>query len=272
MKLKPTLLILFLFLAVNSYTQEWVKTELTDFISIAFPNESEVNQVQKTTVYSTDDEFAYYFVSISKISDEQSAGITNENLYELYNGVADGNSSAANAEIVTTKKILLQDFPALEIELLAPEQPKLPSRRFKRIVYINQSIISIEFWPFNSEKEGTIESKMKFFNSFLIDTKKVENISSNNSNTGLINSAAYKIGFIIGQVLFYIFLIAVIVGVILLIRYLIKKNKTKEPKFSGRMETTFKVENRSCENCNTEYSGNLKYCLKCGYQLNKNDT
>lgn len=227
MKLTNKFLILSFFIANISYAQDWVKTDITDFASINFPIESKLTKNQVETVYSAEDEFAFYIVSIRKLTDQQSSQITQKDIPSLYQGVVQGTMDAAKAKIISMNEIILQNTPALELEYNASANPNIPSHRYKRIIYINKNIINIDFWPLTNEKNIISEKKTKYFNSFLINLNKNEVSKTpiiKNDNTDKSNSG-FEIGVLIGQIAYYIALIVFLIGIFLLIRYLLKKLK-----------------------------------------------
>ena len=267
MKLTNKFILLFIFTANIIYAQDWVKTNLTEFASISFPIESKLIETQKETVYTAEDEFGFYIVSIRKLTDQQSSQITKDDIPNLYQGVAQGVMDASNGEIVSMNEIFIQKIPALELEYNAIANPELPSRRFKRIIYLNQNIVIIDFWPLTNQKDVTNENKIKYFNSFLINSIEIE------KNSTLVNqesdnyNAGYEIGFIIGQIFFYVILLTFLIGIFLLIRYVIRKKKNLPiyPKEQPRVEVTKII----CQNCNSENKIDTKYCSSCGYELTK---
>lgn len=271
MKLTNKLLLLFIFITNITYAQEWIQTDITDFATINFPVESELNKSQRETIYFAEDEFAFYMVAIRKLTNQQSSQITQKDLTDLYQGVVQGTLDASNAEIISMNEIKLQNIPALELELYGPANPNLPSQIFKRIIYVNQHIINIDFWPLTNQKDIANEKKIEYFNSFLINLEKIENattsIQSDNSdefNTG------YEIGFFIGQIISYVFLIAFLIGVFLLIRYLLKKNKKENKTIRPKEQTLSKITKIICNKCDYENSSDTKYCWRCGFELTKN--
>lgn len=270
MNLTIKLCILLLFIVNINYAQEPIKTDITDFASINFPVASELTETQSETVYSADNEFAFYIVRVRKLTDQQSSRITKEEIPNLYQGFANGALEAVNGEIISMNTITILGLPALEMEYYAPANPELPSQRFKRIIYVNQNIISIDFWPLTKENDIVNEKKAKFFNSFIINSTEVENIvnvtNDNNSKTNI----ASETGLFVGQVIFYFTLIAFLIGLFLLIRYLIKKNKNKNSKSHSVEQPDSQFTKITCKKCDSENNQNSKYCTRCGFALPKN--
>ena len=268
MKITIKLFLLFIFSANNIYAQDWIKTDITEFASIKFPVESELIETPRERVYTAEDEFGYYVVSIRKLTDQQSSQIKKEDIPTIYRGVADGAISSANAELVSMNEIYIQKNPAVELEYNAQSNPNLPSQRFKRIIYLNQNIISIDFWPLTNQKEIINEKKAKYFNSFLINSNEIDKNSADLNQDFDKSNTSYETGFVVGQVIFYIILTAFLIGIILLIRYLIKKKK-KTP-IHKEEQSSVKVTKIICQNCNSENKSDTKYCSSCGYELKKN--
>jgi hypothetical protein len=271
MKLTHKLFILILFVAPITYAQDWIKTDITDFASINFPVTSELIETQRETVFSAQDEFAFYIVGVRRFTDEQSSRITKEEIPELYEGFVNGTIEAINGEIKSKNRITIQGMPALELEYYAPANPQLPSQRFKRVIYINQMMISIDFWPLTNEVQIINEKKARFFNSFLIQSSEVENtvIASNDTNYSETDRA-FEVGFFVGQLVIYLMLIAFLIGVFLLVRYLIKRNRKKRPMTHSVDKSPAKPSKIICAKCDSENSSNTKYCNRCGFELPKN--
>lgn len=267
MKLKNKLFILLVLITNINFAQEWVKTDITEFASIDFPVKSELIESQRETFFNAKDEFAFYIVSIRKLTDQQSSQITKENIPTIYQGVVDGAIAAANAELVSINDIYIQEIPAVELEYNAESNPALPIQRFKRIIYLNQNIISIDFWPLTNQENISNEKKAKYFNSFLINSNEVAKTSTlENQNNGIDNKV-YETSFLIGQIVFDITLIAFLIGIVLLIRYLIKKNKKKKSPIHTEKPSISKINKIICQNCNSENKSDTKYCSTCGYEL-----
>lgn len=269
MKLTNKFFIIFIFIASITYAQDWVKTDITEFASIDFPVKSELIETQRETVYNAKDEFAYYIVSIRKLTDQQSSQITNEDIPNIYRGVADGAIASSNAELVSMNEIYIDQIPAVELEYNAQSNPDLPSQRFKRIIYLDQNIISIDFWPLTNQKDITNEKKAKYFNSFLINSNDVDKTSATVNQDIDKSNSDFETGFIIGQIIFYVILISFLIGIVFLIRYLIKKNRKKKTPFHNEEQSRAKVTKIICQNCNFENKIETKFCSSCGYELTK---
>jgi len=258
-----------------SFSQEWIKTDITDFASIEFPVNSDLIEAQGETVFTAEDEFAYYIVSIRELNTQQSSQITQKDIPNLYQGVAQGTVDAANGEVVSMDEIIVQNIPALELVYNVEATSDLPSKRFKRIIYFNQNIISIDYWPKTNQNNISIEKKKTFFNSFTLNSSNIKktsigiNAHTQNNDDRDANNTADETGFFVGKIFFYFLLFAVLFGIILLIWLLGKKNKNKQVTNTSKTHNTAKPSTIICGKCETENYYDSKYCKKCGYQLAK---
>lgn len=104
---------------------------------------------------------------------------------------------------------------------LVDSNPQLPNLRHKRILIVNNILISYEFWTQKEFEKLTSVRKEKFFNSLNVSIKKnVEPVKYE------INSG-YEIGFVVGKVISYLLIISIIIGSILLVRKLFRKKYKK---------------------------------------------
>lgn len=76
MKLTSKLLIAIFLISNVCFAQDWIKTEITDFASIKFPSETELTETPIENVFTSQDEYAYYIVSVRKLNAQQSSKIT----------------------------------------------------------------------------------------------------------------------------------------------------------------------------------------------------
>ncbi len=269
MKLTIKFFLLLLLVTNFSFAQEWVKTDLTEFASINFPVASELIETGQESVYNAKDEVAFYVVSVRKLTAQQSSQITKEDISTIYQGVVNGALTSSNAELISINEIYIEEFPAVELESHAQSNPGLPNQRFKRVIYLNQNIISIDFWPLTNQTVISDEMKAKFFNSFSIKPNEVSQTSTIENQNSIIYDTGYNTGLLIGQIVFYVILIALLLGIIFLIRFLVKKNRKKKSPIPAKEPSSGKVTNVICQNCNAENKGDIKYCSICGFELKK---
>ncbi len=202
-------LIAFLLITNFSSSQEWSKTELTDFASIEFPFTPEKTNSNGVTYYSTSDDIGVYMVMIKDLGNPR---ITQSGLPEFYEGVISGALKSVSGELLEKNEFQLNGIKGIEILYTANANPQLPDFRQKRILVADNHAISYEFWTFKENEQLASINKGRFFNSIFISTEKGIEPKEKETNS------AYESGFMFGQIVFYLLLIGLIIGGILLIR------------------------------------------------------
>ena len=178
---------------------------------------------QKKTVqngdvyYSTSDDYGVYLVMIRNMGNQK---ISESELPQFYEGFMDGALKSVNGELLKQNEFNTNGIIGNEMVYLANSNPQLPNLRYKRVILKNNNLISYEFWTFEESEQIASKNKEKFFNSISVSDAKVA--EPENSEKEKENSA-YESGFLIGKVVFYLFVIGLIIGGILLIRKLTKK-------------------------------------------------
>ena len=160
----------------------------------------------------------------------------------------------------------------MEFEYHTPPHAQIPSTRFKRIVYTNNNLITIDFWLLTDQQQDQIEAnKDKFFGSLLLNT----NINSSPEKESMelqenpAYNTGYAVGYFVGKFIFAIVLIGLAIVLFLLVRYLIRRSKNKKSN-AIKSKETFKTEDKIiCTKCEGENKSDVKYCSHCGYELHK---
>ncbi|PIB29206.1 hypothetical protein BFP78_15520 [Gaetbulibacter sp. 5U11] len=210
-------LIALLLITNLSFAQEWTKTELNDYSSIEFPIAPEKTVQNGDVYYSTSDDYGVYLVMIRNMGNQK---ISESELPQFYEGFMDGALKSVNGELLKQNEFNTNGIIGNEMVYLANSNPQLPNLRYKRVILKNNNLISYEFWTFEESEQIASKNKEKFFNSISVSDAKVA--EPENSEKEKENSA-YESGFLIGKVVFYLFVIGLIIGGILLIRKLTKK-------------------------------------------------
>lgn len=207
-------LIALLLITNLSYSQEWSKTKLNDFSSIDFPSPPNKSESNGGLYFTAQDSTGVYMVMVKDLG---SPKITESELPKFYQGVISGALKSVNGELIKQNEFQSNGIKGMEMLYMANSNPQLPNLRDKRIIVANNSIISYEFWTNKEIEQLASINKERFFNSISVSTAKVDEPENKETNS------AYESGFMIGKVVFYLFLIGLIIGGILLIRKLTKK-------------------------------------------------
>jgi len=211
-------LIVLLLITNLSFAQDWTKTELNDFSSIEFPVAPEKTVQNGDIYYSTSDNYGVYLVMIRNMGNQK---VSESELPQFYEGFLNGALKSINGELIKQNEFNTNGIIGNEMVYLANSNPQLPNLRHKRVILKNNNLISYEFWTFEESEQLASKNKEKFFNSIsLTNVKVAEPENPENEKT----NSAYESGFLIGKVVFYLFVIGLIIGGILLIRKLTNKN------------------------------------------------
>jgi hypothetical protein len=114
------------------------------------------------------------------------------------------------------------------MECQSPPHSRIPGQKFKRIIYIEPYLITLDFWPTIDQDPLSNELRLKFFNSFEpnMDQFAQESESENSSLNLSEHDTSYKIGYLLGQAFAYLLLFGVPLG----IYFLIQRRKNKREK------------------------------------------
>ncbi len=263
MKLTFKLTLLFLILGYLSFGQNWINTEVTEFASIDFPDQAEITETGQETVYFSQDDYAYYVVSVRTLTDQQSRNFSDNDIPEIYRGATNGMVNAAGGALISKKDITIDGYPALEIEYSASSNSNLPVQRFARIVFIEKSLITSSFWLIEEDNAESITRKTSFFNSLSFQ-KSTTNINEEFEDPNVeTTTSSYNYGYLIGQI---VAALALLIILIVILYFIFKKRNTKkktqkEPVAPSK--PTFKI----CNNCDFNNRSDTKYCSRCGYEL-----
>ncbi|MBT8187681.1 MAG: zinc ribbon domain-containing protein [Croceitalea sp.] len=272
MLLTHRLLFLLFIIGQVAIGQEWIKTAVGDIATIDFPVTSDNVESQGETLYAASTDEAAFVVSLRMLSPEQIAQITEDQVPNLYEGVAQGALDAANGALRSQKEIDVDGMPGLELEYLVAVDEELSSLRYKRMVYSEPYIIQMDFWPLTGRQGVTDENKDRFFNSFAFGEATVDKAAADSVASDTPISTASEIGYYVGVLIFVLMVLGLIVGLVVLLLYI----RRKRNRSSGQKKTTTiakpKVAKVKCTNCETENASSSKYCKQCGYALSKDDS
>lgn len=258
--------ILLLLIGNSTFSQNWITTRIVEFASIDFPVDSEQISNYGEIIFSARDENAVYLVTVKKITDTHSDEI-NGQLSLFYDIVTDGALKAADGKITSQEDVDIDGYRGLEIEYETPFNQNLPSRRFKRILYVKKHLFIIDFWPFSEQETISGEYKSHYFNSFSIDLNEtIENESDTTVSNNPTSTFGYQMGYVFGVITSLLLLVGILIGAIFLLRYFSKKRKKKKDNAPKPVMTISKI---TCAECEFENSISSKYCMRCGYELPK---
>lgn len=220
MKLHIIFIILFFSTLNQASAQEGYKQNLANLISINFPSKPTAKDTLGQQTFHYADANASYIVFIMDLSKNQSFELKSGDLDEFYKGNVKGVLDAAKGKLISEKSFEIEGFKGLDIAYKSSSNPLLPDLRFKRILFLNGVMLSIDFWTLSANELKTKPERDKFFNSMTIIADKA-NLQQGISST---ESAAYHIGYVIGSIAGWL----VIPGLVLVIILVIRRRRKKK--------------------------------------------
>ena len=196
------------------FGQEWSKAKLNDFSSINFPSPPDTSESNGGLYFTASDSTGVYMVMVKDLGNPK---ITESELSQLYQGVISGALKSVNGELIKQNEFQLNGIKGIEMLFTANSNPQLPNLRDKRIIVVNNNIISYEFWTYKETEQIASINKERFFNSISVSIKKDTEPSKNEAKS------AYEIGFKFGKIISNLLLIGLVIGGVFLIRNMNKK-------------------------------------------------
>lgn len=215
--MKKNLVFVFILTTCFAFAQTPSKQNLANIASITFPSSPQVSDTLGFQVLKYSDSIAHYLVIAQDLSKEAGFKLKKEELNEFYDGNIEGVLKAAGGKLISKKPFQINGLKGLDVEYSA-SNPDLPNLRFKRILFINNIIFSLDFWVSSENEVKSREAKDRFFNSLVITADK----ANLKQNTDIDTVTAVEAGYVAGQIIFYISLFAIIAIIVVLIR---KRNR-----------------------------------------------
>lgn len=256
------LFILFLFFCNPLFSQDWVIEDILDDVKVSFPSNPQQYQTSNETIYSLESEIAFYNVIVRQFNNDQVKTIESTSLNEFYDGFIKGALAASNGELVNKSEIFIDGHQGVEIEY---NTELLAGKVFKRIIYLEPYILLQEFRPIQKTLELK-DNRIRFFNSLKINSS----LKPQETNDANVSNSSYTIGYFVGISLGILLILGFFVGLILLIKYMIKrKNRNQNiPLKKVSLKETFKSKEKMlCKKCQGENDAIQKYCSSCGFEL-----
>lgn len=203
------------------FGQVWVKQNLSNLATINFPAQPNFIDTLGERIFIYNADSAHYFISFKGFTRHDNLQLRENELDTFYYGFIKGVLGKANGKLLSQKPFITDGLKGIEIEYISTINPNLTSPRFARAIFFNNIIFFYNFWTSSGNKEQTEIDRNKFLNSFTVTADK----STLKQYTIAEDNGAYKIGYFIGTIIGFIFVIVVIIGIIYLITRGIKKIK-----------------------------------------------
>lgn len=195
----------------------WEKLQLDASASIDFPEKVTKQEAAGQEVYSLKEGKTVYIVVISKNGFRQDA--SEEELSKFYDGVLKGTLEAAgNGEILKRSAFAVAGFTGVEVQFTSPAKPQLPATKFMRVLSVNGTMYTLNYWTDAEQNEASNADRNRFFASFQLGNLK----NTAATKRGSAPDTAYESGRKTGKLTFYALLA---VGIFFLVRRLSKSKK-----------------------------------------------
>jgi hypothetical protein len=188
--------------------REWKKVSIADSITVSFPGKPTEkltqNKLGQVKVYVFKDGTGIYtaMVQESPIEPESS----DAEIQKFYQGILQG----LGGKILNQKTFVVNGFKGVEAQFTTPSHPELPATKFLKAVVVNGTVYLQQFWTDSKQENEVNFARSYFFSSFRPDVDKVDQVAVDVHT----DTFAYRVGKLLGTLMFYGFLIFVVVKVL----------------------------------------------------------
>lgn len=214
--MKIRLLLVFAFFStIGASAQGIYKQSLAGLATINFPAKPIATDTLGYEVFHYTDSIARYIVVAQDLSREPGFKLKAGELTEFYKGHIEGVLKTANGVLVSEKPFEIDGLKGIDL-VYTSTNPNLPDLRFKRLIYLNLRVLSIDFWIKSENEQQTKVERDRFFNSFVITADQVNTLQETLPTS---NDQAFNVGYVIGVVS----VLAIVIGLIVVIVLFVKK-------------------------------------------------
>lgn len=166
-RLSAIIFCLFLNTSVTGQPPQWQKTNLDAAATALFPAAASVSTVKGQQAFSYKDEQAIFFIIVQKAAFRADAN--NTDAVEFCNGMLEGTlEGAGGGKVVQQRPVTVAGFQGMEAEYTTPTRPELPAVKFERIVLVNGTAYTLNYWTTveHEHDPASATARNQFFTSF----------------------------------------------------------------------------------------------------------
>nr|WP_276904095.1 hypothetical protein [Pedobacter kyonggii] len=185
------------------------KIAITNFATINFPSQPIISDTLDVKMYQYSDSVADYLVMIKDMRKLKGFQLKSENLSDFYRGLEESTLKGDKATLISKKPFIIDNLKGFEMAYVG-SQPNLPNLKFKRAIFIDGIIISIDFMTSVENKLRTQANREIFFSSFSITGQK------HNLKQGTVDhkeDSSQSFSYILGKLIGYAFVIIFIIWI-----------------------------------------------------------
>ena len=195
----------------------WQKVSLDSLVSVEFPAAPTKQEVQGQQVYVANEDGTIYMVLAQKNAFKENP--TPTELMDFYNGMEEGVLQEAGGGQLTNKSTFtINGFTGVEAQFTTPTRPSLPAVKFMRILLVNNTAYTQNFWTSTEKEASSQESRQRFFASLRPSVQQTAAATGSRKD-----AASYKFGYVLGQLGMVALLIG---GVVWVVRRFRRPRKT----------------------------------------------
>jgi len=183
------------------------KISISKFATINFPSAPLIFDTLGVKTYRYSNDFADYLVAVKDMTKIDGFYLRAENLKDFYRGLEESTLEGDKAKLISKKPFIVNGLEGIEMTYLGLT-PSLPDLKFKRAIFINGIVISIDFMTSVEDKLQTQAERELFFNSFSIIGKKTD-LKQETINHQVEEKQNFN--YILGRLFGYLFIIVFII-------------------------------------------------------------
>lgn len=185
------------------------KIAITNFATINFPSKPIISDTLDVKMYQYSDSVADYLVMVKDMRKLKGFQLKSENLSDFYRGIEESTLEGDKAKLISKKPFIIDSLKGFEMAYIG-SQPNLPNLKFKRAIFIDGIVISIDFMTSVENKLRTQVNRGIFFSSFSITRQKL-NLKQESVDPKEDSSQSFS--YILGKLIGYAFVIIFIIWI-----------------------------------------------------------
>lgn len=208
--------------SLNCFGQKMIEYKIDDKLTINLPDNFMVFDTLGQRIIKSTFDNGLIIISKAAIDRKTSVNINDEKeLIEFYNGIEKGVIGASQGDLISERIIEINKLKLTRFSYRAKMGEEIQIRDYLGLL-LNDSIYSFHFWQLESK---TSELKRKN-EDFFISLKIKSGLSLKNQFTNG-ETSSYKLGYSIGRLFGYVFVLGTLALIIVLI--LKRKKNTRTP-------------------------------------------
>lgn len=167
--MKDLIYLLLVTLPLGMISDDWVSARIDKIVSVSFPVKPEKEKSAGSIVLTSDNEHCVFMVTAAELLPEgiPLENITDEQEDKFLNGVLNGSLKAFEGkEDAERKRFTINNIRGIEMSYTGNfPTTEIKMKSYKRVFRIDRTVYAFDCWIIESENEGALSDKEKFFNS-----------------------------------------------------------------------------------------------------------